>query len=273
MLTGMQDLLTVYHQTVQGHLRPYALAVSLPDEVSGVGLAAAADISHLCVTQHCNIYFQWQQIPYSMLPTHYMHDGHGFTMHIIPRPRQAAVSSGEASQASRTGTAKNRNHHNQDEGTHASQTPDRTQDQEDASGFATDTSMPDELTQFEHWQGVQIYRLGKHVVHCFVRWGTYNSILRDIALFLREHLRNLVGSHNVQAMLAGQHEAEDSVILQYVNDFVPGSTEQLIILDVEVHFQTPAEGFLRAPEVSRHVHRIVPHVSHTFVLRLARLAN
>ena len=43
-------LLTVHHQTAQGSLRPFAVAISLPDEVSGLGLAAAADITHLCNT-------------------------------------------------------------------------------------------------------------------------------------------------------------------------------------------------------------------------------
>ena len=131
----------------------------------------------------------------------------------------------------------------------------------------------------DHWlnlsngQGVQIYRLGRSVVHCFLRWDTYNSIIHDIARFLREHLRNLVGIHHVQAILAGQHEAEDSIILQYVNDLTLGSSEQLIILDVEVHFQPLPGGMLRAPEVSRHVHRVVSQLSRSHVLRLARLAN
>ena len=60
-------LLTVHHQTAQGSLRPFAVAISLPDEVSGLGLAAAADITHLCNTHRCNFFFGWQLIPYSII--------------------------------------------------------------------------------------------------------------------------------------------------------------------------------------------------------------
>ena len=40
-------LLTVHQLTAAGSRRPFAVAVSLPDEVSGVSLANAADISHI----------------------------------------------------------------------------------------------------------------------------------------------------------------------------------------------------------------------------------
>ena len=267
-------LLTVHQQTERGHLRPFALAISLPDEVSGMGLAAAADIAHLCNTQNCNFYFRWQQIPFSLIPAHYMLDGHGFAVHITPRPRQAATGSGEPRHDPQSTAAHGRARQDQDANSHEGHDfSERSEEDAQPSDRATDTSIPDSPAQFENWQGVQIYRLGRHVTHCFVRWGTYNSILHDIARFLREHLRNLVGIHHVQTPLAGQHEAEDSIILQHVDDLAPGSLEQLIILDVEVHFQQPAEGMLRAPEVSRRVHRIVSQVSRSHVLRLARLAN
>lgn len=267
-------LLTIHQQNANGHLRPYALAISLPDEVSGMGLASAADISYLCNTQTCNFYFRWQNIPFSLIPAHYMHDGHGFSVHITPRARHAASSSEEPSQASAriTGTARERQSTIGDD-RHEHPYPDQQDEGDDNSEHTADTSVPASPSQFEHWQGVQIYRLNRPVVHCFVRWGTYNSILYDVAKFLREHLRNLIGIHNIQALLAGQHEAEDSVILQYVDDLALGSTEQLIVLDVEVHFQIPPAGLLRAPEVSRRVHRIVPQITRTHVLRIARLAN
>ena len=187
-----------------------------------------------------------------------MLDGHGFEAHITPRPRQAATSSGAPSQDPQSTAAQGRAREDQDADSHEGHDfSGRSEEDAQPSDRATDTSIPDSPAQFENWQGVQIYRLGRHVTHCFVRWGTYNSILHDIARFLREHLRNLVGIHHVQTPLAGQHEAEDSIILQHVDDLAPGSLEQLIILDVEVHFQQPAESMLRAPEVSRRVHRIV----------------
>ena len=263
-------LLSVHQQTPTGHRRPFAVAISLPDEVSGVGLANAADISHLCHAEVCNFYFGWQHIPFSLVPAHYMLDGHGFALHITPRVRRSTAGSSEDNSGSLRDQPASVNQNVAPGAGHMAQEHDY--DGED-SEHTTDTSIPRSLTQFEQWQGVQIYRLGRSVVHCFLRWDTYNSIIHDIARFLREHLRNLVGIHHVQAILAGQHEAEDSIILQYVNDLALGSLEKLIILDVEVHFQPLPGGMLRAPEVSRNVHRVVPQLSRSHVLRLARLAN
>jgi len=272
-------LLTVHHFDRQGSLRPFALAISLPDEVSGVGLAAAADISHLCNINRCNFYFGWQQVPYSLVPSHYMLDGHGFVGHITPIVNQQTSRSAH-SQSSHTGQRAShgqRSEASTEPAADPERRPSRTGEEdfdlsEDADRL-TDTSLPDSVTQFEQWQGVQVYRLGRPVVHCFIRWGTYNAILREIAHFLGEHLRNLIGIHHVQCALAGQHDAEESIILQYVSDVPLGSTEQLIILDIEIHFPGQPAGLLRAPEVTRRVHRVVPQITRAYVLRIARLFN
>lgn len=269
-------LLTVHHQNAQGSLHPFAVAVSLPDEVSGLGLAAAADITHLCNTHRCNLFFGWQLIPYSIVPAHYMLDGHGFAAHITPQINQRAADS-TPSESSNAGqlAQQNGDGHQQTVGTDR-----RSRDQggddhdfDDEAERLTDTSLPESTTQFEQWQGVQVYRLGRPVVHCFIRWGTYNAILHEIVRFLGEHFRNLIGIHHVQCALVGQHEAEESVVLQHVNDLPPGSTEKLIILDIEVHFPGLQVGLLRAPEVTRRVHRVVPQLTRAYVLRLARLFN
>ena len=263
-------LLTVFQQDAQGHRRPYALALSLPEELSGVGLANVADITHLCNSAMCQFFFGWNGIPYSLVPSHHMLDGHGLVGHITPRARQQAAGSAQNSRLAQQ--VQNDGHSEAAASSHAGHARD-SHDFEDESGHLTDTSIPGSLTQFENWQGLQIYRLGRPLVHCFVRWGTYNVILHEVAHFLGEHLRNLIGINHVQCALVGQHEAEESIILQQVDDLLPGSTEQLIILDVEVHFQIPPAGFLRAPEVTRRVHRVVPQFTRAFVLRLAKLSN
>ena len=268
-------LLTVFHENDQGQRRPFARAISLPDEVGGVDIANAADVAQLCSSHVCNVYHDRNLIPYSLVPAHYMNDGHGFVAYITPRHRTAAASSHSA-QGSQAATAVTHpNDPTSATSNHATghDPDDMDEDPGDDQGFVSDTSVPDSPAQFEQWQGVHVYRLGRPVVHCFVRWGTYNSILHDIARFMQEHLRNLVGIHHIQAVLAGQHEAEESIILQYTTDLPLGSTEQLIILDVEVHFQSLPDGILRAPEVTRRAHRVVPQVTRQYILRLARLAN
>ena len=166
-------------------------------------------------------------------------DGHGFAAHITPHIHQRAADP-TPSDSSIAGQLVQQNENGRQQivgtGRRSSDQGDDDHDFDDEAERLTDTSLPESTTQFEQWQGVQVYRLGRPVVHCFIRWGTYNAILHEIVRFLGEHLRNLIGIHHVQCALVGQHEAEESVILQHVNDLQPGSAEKLIILDTEVHF-------------------------------------
>ena len=139
------------------------------------------------------------------------------------------------------------------------------------SEHLADTPLPASPGRFESWQGVQIYRLNRPVVHCFVHWGTYNGILLQIAQFLQVHLRSLTGVHHLQAPLVGLHEAEEAIVLQYVNDRLPRNSLQDI--GHGSPFQAVSNAPPRAPEVSRRVHRVVPHLNRCQVLRKARVAN
>ena len=69
----------------------YALAVSLPEEVSGLGLATAAGISHLCNSNTCRFTYGWTRIN-TLVPVHNMNGGHGFAVRIFPQARQSAGS-------------------------------------------------------------------------------------------------------------------------------------------------------------------------------------
>ena len=263
-------LLTVHDLNPSGNIRAFAVAISLPDEVSGVALASAADILHLCRTRQCRFTFGWQRIPFTMAPSHYMLDGHGFAAHILPTgPVDAGSQEYSTAQASATGAG------NRESGPALNNDSPDSHDfeQDQASQHLSDTSLPRSTSQFEDWQGLHIYRLDKTIVHCFLRWGTYNAILLQIVHFLQEHLRNIVGIHHVHVALTGQHEAEESVILQYVADIPPGSTEKLAIIDTEIHHHFQPPSMPRAPDVSRKVYRILPHVTRDYLLRLVRLAN
>jgi len=204
-------------QDISGHRRPFALAVSLPEDVSGIGLASMADISHICNSATCDFYFGWNRIPFSLVPSHHMLDGHGFVAHITPLVRQHTAHSTHSSHSQHLAQADRGSASSDAAAPHQAGTNRHPWgEEEELYDFdqQTDASLPDSLTQFEQWQGVQVYSLGHPVVHCSVRWCTYNVILHELAHFLREHLRNLIGIHHVQCALAGQHEAEESIILQ-----------------------------------------------------------
>lgn len=267
--SGLVSVSQIY---ADGRLRSFAIAISLPEEVSGVGIAQAADILQVCQSNTCNFAFGWNRLPFSLAPVHRMQNGNGFIAHIFPRPRQS-VGSSEPSQGhvAPSSARSSVGRPTVSESNNPGERQDSDGDQRSVDW--AETPIPDSPSGFEDWQGVQIYRLNRPVVHCFIRWGTYNGILLQIAQFLQEHLRNLVGIHHLQATLTGLHEAEEAIILQHVSDLQLASTEQLIIIDTEIHFQARSSSIPRAPETRRNVHRVVPHLTRSHVLRLAKLAN
>ena len=70
----------------------------------------------------------------------------------------------------------------------------------------------------EVMEGVHVYSLARPTRHVFVRWTTYNAVLMDLARQLRLRLRDVIGLHYLAAPTVDQHDAEEGVILQYVND-------------------------------------------------------
>ena len=204
-------------QDISGHRRPFALAVSLPEDVSGIGLASMADISHICNSATCDFYFGWESNSFNPILTcaFSSHAGRSWICcthtlrhwldNILLTPRTPAtlntlhrlieavrvVMQQPLTRLVPTGI------HGEKRKNYMILRPDRIYD------LAQRQSLPDSLTQFEQWQGVQVYSLGHPVVHCSVRWCTYNVILHELAHFLREHLRNLIGIHHVQCALAG----------------------------------------------------------------------
>ena len=184
--SGLVSVSQIY---ADGRLRSFAIAISLPEEVSGVGIAQAADILQVCQSNTCNFAFGWNRLPFSLAPVHRMQNGNGFTAHIFPRPRQS-VGSSEPSQGhvAPSSTRSSVGRPTVSESNNPGERQDFDGDQRSVDW--AETPIPDSPSGFEDWQGVQIYRLNRPVVHCFIRWGTYNGILLQIAQFLQEHLRN-----------------------------------------------------------------------------------
>lgn len=111
-----------------------------------------------------------------------MLDGHGFVAHITPLVRQHTAHSTQSSHSQQRAQADRGSASSDAAVPHQAGTNGHPGgEEEELYDFdqQTDTSLPDSLTQFEQWQGVQVYSLGRPVVHCFVRWGTYNVILMN----------------------------------------------------------------------------------------------
>eukprot|EP00435_Cladocopium_sp_Y103_P062446 s894_g24.t1 len=119
----------------------------------------------------------------------------------------------------------------------------------------------------EALEGVHVYSFRRPAHHFFVRWTTYNAVLLDIARQLRLSLHDVIGLHYLQAATIDQHAAEEAVILQYVGDLQPGTTDQLVLIDVEIQYHSST------PTVDRHVHRVPNLMSRAMLLRHLHLAD
>lgn len=121
-------------------------------------------------------------------------------------------------------------------------------------------------------QGVHIHRLGHNQIFARPRWDTVEHILWDVALIVGVPFEQLSHCHHVQVAPNDVAEHEDSVIIQHIHDVPAGSTEQLVLVDVEMHSQQSNSVMPRAPAVSRQVHRVVPTLVRRHLLLLTRTA-
>ena len=78
--------LTVTQSSFVRH-RTFAVAITLPEQVSGLQIVESADLTDVCATSVCHLSFRWDELQLDNLITHEMHDGHGFQLnigHLIP---------------------------------------------------------------------------------------------------------------------------------------------------------------------------------------------
>ena len=86
--------------------------------------------------------------------------------------------------------------------------------------------------------GVYIHRLGHQQRHGRIRWDTVEHVLTDIGRLLNLPVDDLVAFHHLQVTPVDQTASEESIILQHVLDVPAGSTEKLVLVDIEMHLPT-----------------------------------
>ena len=119
--------------------------------------------------------------------------------------------------------------------------------------------------QFATTQGVWIHRLHFSPVFHHVRWTDSRTLLLDCARACGVPIHEAVAVHHVECQVEGQSDWEHSVIVQTVQDFVPGVTDRLILIDVNLHV---GEGvpFPIPPTVIRKVVRAQPMATREHLL-------
>ena len=259
-------LVTVHYHGGEVEPHSYAVACSLELVVSGFRFAEAADAGQWChlPQNRCAVAFGWQTIPFDHLPRHQMHSGDSIVITITRTPTEDRARRG----------------HPPLQGDQQIDIPqlDRDHDYEDVENLdALATSPPSHddssaSEQPEEEVGVHIYSLEKNEAHCYIQWDTYRRILLNIVRCLRLPRNDIIGMHFVQALPVGVHPVVGrAVIIQAVGDIPAGSGEQLILLDLEIHFHALPSGLLVPPAFSRKVMRIFPPLHRSQILRMAGL--
>ena len=230
-------LVTVYPPAVETF---YHVAISFPLRVSGMDIVTRAHLRQHVQGRICFINHAWPTIPVTDEPVHHMEHGHSFTVRFSehhthapgevvegPPPPGASIDASIADDAS-------------------SHDVPSTHEASESEVWASDD---------EAMEGVHVYSLGRPSHHVFVRWTTYNTVLMDLARQMRLRLRDVIGIHYLAAPTIDQHDAEEGVILQFVNDIPIGSARKLALIDIEVHFHAST------PTLNRQVHQLPSRIS------------
>lgn len=213
----------------------YIWATSLPRHVSGFQILAGVEADVLLQSHACDLFHGAITIPVTVLPTHYMANGHSFVAvfqdlggsNPSQAPAQVSMQMSHVAQTedrSHVDTAQNLLDGLPDD--HPDVASPVHEEVEESSAAASSSFDEEDL------QGVQIFGLNRPVHHCFVRWRTYNVILFDILHNVGLHRDLAVGYHYMQAPLIDQHDAEEAILLQRVGDVPSGSSEALVLVDI-----------------------------------------
>lgn len=142
----------------------------------------------------------------------------------------------------------------------------RTSDQNDPS----QSSMS--ATSETDRQGAHIFRLGYPQSFGRLRWDNNAHVLVDAAQVVGVPVQHFTCYHYLMVAPDDVSEQEESIILQHVGDIMPGSTEKLFVIDIELHASASGDRATVAPRVMRQVHKVVPTLLRSQLLHLARVS-
>ena len=274
-------LVTTHYQGRFAPPHAFAAAASFAHTVSGVNIATAADALDWCHSpQHrCSITYGWNQIPFNHAPMHRMQAGHGFSL-IVHNALTVTCSSADAdfggAQCSTVSDQPVASGDHPFEDDHAD---DPALEEPERDFDPPQDPPPDEPDGADSHAsihsadlGVLVYRLNAPEAHCFATWTTYASILADIIHRLRLPSAQVRCFHRLAVTPVGlRFPSEEAVILQCVDDVAPGSDEQLILVDLIIHYHPLASGLVVPPAAERQVLKVNVHLHREQILHLLQL--
>ena len=259
------SLITVHYHGRDADPHSYALACSLEWTVSGRRLSEISDADQWCNRDHyqCTVSHGWDRIPHDHRPVHHMQNGHSFVITVTDSNEDRfgrGLNGPSRTALSQTDRGREDLDYDDFEAPHQEASP--------SHGSSSGSFRPeDEL-------GVHIFRLERTDGHCYLRWSSHRRLMFDIARCLLLRRNDIFGLHVMTVLPIGlQEQHERAVILQSRADILPGSREQLILIDLEIPFHALPDGLLVPPTVTRKVYRILPPVHRSQILLLLGLLD
>ena len=262
-LHRMAALTTVHRSVRATPPASFAIACSLPRQIGGVALAAAADVLQSCNAPDitCTCTHSWATIPFTMAPIFDVHAGDSFTITMMDAQSRTMASGTGAmgSGAARVEVPQRATRRDDGSDDHDYQVPPEPPERDDEN--EEDHLEDAESSLHSGDLSLLVYRHAASDFHCFAPGGTYMSILSGIIRAGRIPRRAVRCFHYAAVTPVGVHpDSEEVVILQVVHDIQPGSDERLVLVDVEVHFHPLPGGLLVPTATSRRVVKLQPQV-------------
>ena len=143
-----------------------------------------------------------------------------------------------------------------------SETPDEDMSQDQPSVALRTRAFPERL------QTVKLYRLHGPTIQARVRWGQFDNLILDVARVLHVPVAQITALHHILSGPVDETDNDVSLIVHMLHDIPDGSSDQLILMDIELHQQAVPTDPPRTPVVTRHVHRVVSRMARVHVLML-----
>ena len=246
-------LVTILQRDDRAGRAAFSVGVSLSERTSGHQIVQSAEYLHECNLHACRIRHGRVHIPFTMEPVHDMLDGDSFTVAVSTQNTLNNESIDVPMEPPQPNPPEHSDH-------------DMHFDEESIDPSPSIANTDDLLV------GVHIHRLGHWQRHGRIRWDTVAHALIDAAAVVNLPPSDFVGLHHLQVEPDDHHDESHSIILQHFLDIAPGSTEKLILIDIEMHDPARTHTFPKAPVVSRRVYKVVPTLVRQHILHLTHTA-
>eukprot|EP00435_Cladocopium_sp_Y103_P019087 s843_g4.t1 len=211
----------------------YAMAISLPPEVSGLTIIGMMAFQQVCRTYQCFVFHRWNQLTLAATPIHFMQPGDSFEVSVFTR----VTASGESSTSGAAPASASDAQQGPVDMNCSSDSPEPSLEPSTSSEAPGPSPAPpsvEDTVSTQHRQ-VHLYRLGRPSISIRLHWPLVGDLIDEVAVQLGVGSVEIFAIHPLQSKPEAKPLQDLSFIVQMRNDLPLGSTEQLLLFDVVIH--------------------------------------